>query len=306
MGMNSKILFTGNGTAVIEDLMAHLPLTYQKKKCPPLELKLLQALEHYEPNVIVIGLHRETRESLYPYTLLKGDRENDHIPMVIIGGEEDCELFRKNVFQKNMEIFVRPLNMGIFLKRLDELIEESHKYTEKEQSKPGTRNKPEEKEKEKEKEKGPEKEKGQEKEKEPVTEKQLLAKIEKMNRESGRKTILVVDDDVRMLAVIKLYLEGMYDVAMVPSGKLALKYLEKKKADLVLLDYMMPNQDGPEVLREIRQSSPCPDIPVIFLTGVSEREKVVKGLEFHPAGYMLKPVESFTLLEKVTEVILGL
>lgn len=301
-GMNKKILFTGNGTAVIDDLMAHLPEVYQKNKCLPLEHKLFQALERYEPDAIVIGVHAETRESLYLYSLLKGHRSYDHIPMIVIGGEEDCGLFRKNVFQKNLEIFVRPLDMEIFIKKLDELIEVSQQHSQNVQEKSEERNKPEVQREAKEQENPEVQKKGSVQE----LESQLLSQIERMNREYGRKSVLVVDDDVRMLSAIKLYLEGLYDVAMVPSGKLALKYLEKKKADMVILDYMMPDMDGSEVLRQIRQSSRFPHIPVIFLTGVSEREKVIKGLEFRPSGYMLKPVDPFALLEKVTEVILGL
>lgn len=311
--MNKKILFTGKGTVVIDDLMAHMPPTYQKHKCLPLEEKFLKAVEQFKPNVIVVGAYEETRESLFPYTLLKGHSEYDHIPVVVVGAEEDCDLFRKNVFPTNMEIFVRPLQMGVFSQKVDEFIalsNECRQHIEAKESKG--------------KETGAEANVEREAAEKNITdvkestsgrgivpEKDVTAAKDStaernIAQPEERKMILVVDDDILMLNAIKTYLQGLYDVTMVPSGKLALKFLEKKHADLVLLDYMMPDQDGPTVLQHIREASSYPDIPVIFLTGVSERDKVMKGLEFHPSGYLLKPVEPADLLERVTEALLGL
>lgn len=121
-----------------------------------------------------------------------------------------------------------------------------------------------------------------------------------------KTTILVVDDDVRILNVIKLYLQDLFDVVTVPSGKLALKYLSKHKAELVLLDYMMPEEDGPAVLKQIREDSPYPNIPVLFLTGVAEKELVMRGLELHPDGYCLKPITQSALIERITAILLKL
>lgn len=58
------------------------------------------------------------------------------------------------------------------------------------------------------------------------------------------KNILVIDDDARMLKVIKLHLHEKYDVATAISGKIALKFLETKHTDLILLDYAMPDENG--------------------------------------------------------------
>lgn len=299
---------------MIDNLMVHMPREYQKNKCSPQESKLLKAIDQYRPNVIVAGLLTETRESIYPFSILKDWNEYANIPIIAVGGEDDCDLFRKIVFQKHTEIFVRPLKMDEFTKKLNEFIDLSETYKEKEEKKsetelkrkaPGRDNPAKEINNKELKESSSKKQ-------EPASTKQEQAIMEKTIRkkykltESERKSVLVVDDDVRMLNAIKMHLQSMYDVTIVPSGKLALKFLEKKNADLVLLDYMMPEQNGVEVLREIRENSPCPDVPVIFLTGVSERDKVMMGLELRPDGYLLKPVEPSVLLEKVTEVILGL
>ncbi|MBR6159657.1 MAG: response regulator, partial [Lachnospiraceae bacterium] len=119
-----------------------------------------------------------------------------------------------------------------------------------------------------------------------------------------RKQILVVDDDSEQLIHIKEQLEEFYDVTCVKSGVAAFKYLAKKKADLILLDYMMPEMDGPEVLRNIQDTKDWEDIPVIFLTGVSEKKKVLNTLaELRPQGYVIKPSKKSEIVAKIIEVL---
>ena len=73
------------------------------------------------------------------------------------------------------------------------------------------------------------------------------------------------------VAQIKEQLEEFYDVTPVKSGEAAFKFLLKRKPDLILLDYLMPDQDGPQVLRQLRTVEEYADIPVIFLTGSVEK-----------------------------------
>ncbi len=114
--------------------------------------------------------------------------------------------------------------------------------------------------------------------------------------ETTRKHILVVDDDVRMLRLIKKYLENNYDVATAINGRVALKFLEAKHTDLVLLDYEMPLDNGAAVLEKIRQNPKTKDLPVVFLTGVSSKEKIQEVLQMRPQGYLLKPINKQKLL----------
>lgn len=134
---------------------------------------------------------------------------------------------------------------------------------------------------------------------------QSIAWKDKYNN-SDRKTILVIDDDIQMLNVIKLYLQDLFDVIIIPSGKLALKYLDKHHADLVLLDYMMPEEDGPAVLKQIREHHSHSKIPVIFLTGVADKKLVMRGLGYRPDGYCLKPVSKDELLDRITSIFTSL
>lgn len=123
--------------------------------------------------------------------------------------------------------------------------------------------------------------------------------------EKPRRHILIVDDDIRILKMIRELLKDTYDTAVAPSGELALKFLENHSTDLVLLDYMMPKQNGKEVLEKIRSNPVFAELPVIFLTGMSDSRKVKECLALHPQGYLLKPVKQEELLKRVAESFLG-
>ena len=118
-----------------------------------------------------------------------------------------------------------------------------------------------------------------------------------------RKHILAIDDNSLMLKVIKEHLHGKYDVATAISGKVAFKFLERKQTDLILLDYEMPDENGPAILEKLRSNEATKDIPVIFLTAISERDKLQKVLVMKPQGYLLKPIDPDKLLETIAKHI---
>ena len=115
--------------------------------------------------------------------------------------------------------------------------------------------------------------------------------------------ILVVDDNAMILRNIKCILDPYYSVAVAPSGLHAFLAIGKKKPDLILLDYEMPEMNGKEVLERLKADGETKDIPVAFLTSIDTKEVVVGLLALKPIGYLLKPVETQLLLDKVFEFI---
>lgn len=103
------------------------------------------------------------------------------------------------------------------------------------------------------------------------------------------KTILVVDDSKANLTLAKQALEDYYQVSLVISGKMALRFLEKKTPDLILLDINMPEMDGKETLRQIRAIDEYKEIPVIFLTARTDPETEVECLELGATDFITKP-----------------
>ena len=134
--------------------------------------------------------------------------------------------------------------------------------------------------------------------------KETAAESERWAREEagGMKHILVVDDSSVTLRSIKAMLDKIYQISVATSGEQALRTIRKERPDLILLDYEMPGCDGRETLEKIRKDEEICDIPVIFLTGVADKEHISAVLRLNPAGYFLKPPEKEKLLEAIADV----
>lgn len=117
-----------------------------------------------------------------------------------------------------------------------------------------------------------------------------------------RKRILVVDDTAIVLTRIFDTLQSDYEVITVNSGVRALKYLNQEKPDLILLDIQMAPIDGIETLQQIRRMNGFEDIPVIMLTGVEDKEVVLKSAKLGICDYMLKPFSSEDLIKRIHRV----
>nr|MBP3599430.1 response regulator [Eubacterium sp.] len=118
---------------------------------------------------------------------------------------------------------------------------------------------------------------------------------------STKKRILLVDDNAMQLRVLNTMLKENFDVKMATSGAQALEMIEKQVPDIIFLDYEMPEQDGKETLRQIREMEQAKDVPVVFLTGVGDKPHIEAVLALKPAGYLLKPASKemiFEMLEK--------
>jgi two-component system, OmpR family, alkaline phosphatase synthesis response regulator PhoP len=122
-----------------------------------------------------------------------------------------------------------------------------------------------------------------------------------LDTSSRKYRILVVDDERRMVGFIRLNLEqDGFEVIEAHNGSEALERLRDSLPDLVLLDVMMPDIDGFEVLRTIREIS---QIPVIMLTAKSEEDDIVKGLELGADDYVTKPFSPRELVTRVKAVL---
>jgi two-component system KDP operon response regulator KdpE len=123
-----------------------------------------------------------------------------------------------------------------------------------------------------------------------------------MDRPSkSRQRILVVDDEPRMIHFIRLNLEhDGFEVMDADSGVTALDQLRDQLPDLILLDVMMPELNGFETLKLIREIS---TVPVIMLTAKGEEEDRVKGLELGADDYITKPFSPRELVSRVRAVL---
>lgn len=105
--------------------------------------------------------------------------------------------------------------------------------------------------------------------------------------------ILIVDDVSANLKVLGDMLKGEgYKVRPVPNGTLALQVASKEKPDLILLDIMMPDMDGYEVCRRLKESPKLSDIPVIFISALNDTQDIVKALKSGGVDFITKPFQA--------------
>jgi CheY-like chemotaxis protein len=118
-----------------------------------------------------------------------------------------------------------------------------------------------------------------------------------------KRHVLVVDDDAIFLRTMMNWLKQDFSVSVVKSGRDALDFLTKELPDLILLDYEMPVMDGTKTLEKIRSNLKYANIPVIFLTGVTDSSMVKDAVKLKPQGYILKNISKNVLIEKIKEFI---
>ncbi len=112
------------------------------------------------------------------------------------------------------------------------------------------------------------------------------------------KTILAVDDTAMNLDILEELLE-QYDVITAISGEDALKIVNEEEIDLILLDIMMPNMDGYEVCKQLKENQITKDIPIIFITAKTDEDSIEKAYDLGGTDYVTKPFRAKELLSRV-------
>jgi len=119
------------------------------------------------------------------------------------------------------------------------------------------------------------------------------------------KTVMVVDDNPDIVTIVKTILEGKgYGVQSAYSGQEVFNLLSEKKPDLIVLDIMMPQMDGLEVLTRLKADTVTAAIPVILLTAKVQYEDVLGGYKMGADYYITKPFTSTQLLNGIN-LLLG-
>lgn len=120
----------------------------------------------------------------------------------------------------------------------------------------------------------------------------------------GKPLILVVDDERPTTRLLQINLEAEgYEVLTAFDGREALQSLEGRKPDLIILDLLLPQMDGYEVLEHIRADPRTRDIPVILLTGRRSPDEIAEGWRYEIDLYLTKPYNVDDLLALVRRVV---
>ena len=123
---------------------------------------------------------------------------------------------------------------------------------------------------------------------------------EQHTRAAERGVILIVDDTPDNLALLSDALDEVgYMVLVALDGLSALSRIQRRRPDLILLDAMMPGLDGFETCQRIKADPATADIPVLFMTALTDSEHVVKGFEAGGIDYVTKPINTEEVLARV-------
>jgi len=128
----------------------------------------------------------------------------------------------------------------------------------------------------------------------------MLSKKENTN---GNK-ILVVDDEQDIVTIIgKVLKKNGYEITTAKDGLECIDKVSREQPDLILLDNMMPNMDGPAALAKLKASKETQDIPVIMVTALADQEYITGAQKGGAVEYIVKPFDYTVLLEKIALVL---
>jgi two-component system phosphate regulon response regulator PhoB len=120
----------------------------------------------------------------------------------------------------------------------------------------------------------------------------------------NRADVLIVEDEVEIAELIQFHVEreGMH-AKVVHSGRLALDMIRRQKPDVVVLDLMLPDLDGLEVCRRLKQSEDTRRIPILMVTAKGEEADIVAGIELGADDYVTKPFSPRVLTARLRNVL---
>lgn len=290
--MKYKVLLAGKNNSVIDDFFVQMNDNFEAVTSSTRYEDIIRHLKYFQPDVFIYCVYNEPRDTVSRMVSLKSRLSMEKIPFILIGSKEDCDEFEKISVGISDLTLIKPATVSVIQERILTFM---NKY---DPARDLSRNSLSNVNTNIDYHKSNALVHNHEDSEKP-TRKSAAAYFETLLR----KHILVVDDNPLMLRSIKELLKDKYDIATAVNGKLALKFLESKTTDLILLDYEMPEENGPAVLAKLRANELTKDIPVIFLTGITEQNKIHEALILKPQGYLLKPVDHEKLLSAISKCI---
>lgn len=128
-----------------------------------------------------------------------------------------------------------------------------------------------------------------------------MAPIDIKSMDLSGHTVLAVDDiPMNLLLISKILSRLNITISTAANGREALEFIARNKPSLVLLDLMMPEIDGYEVLRRIRENPETKDLRVVILSALNSNEDIVKGFNMGANDFITKPI----ILEKLTSCVI--
>lgn len=277
--MRYKVLLAGHNRIMIDDMFSHLDEQMELLSTSMRLNDIMGHIQYFEPDLFCLCTNNEAKDYIAQMKSVKKRLQDTNTPFVMIGSDGECAEFEKDAPGIADMVLKKPLTVSMIKDKIMNYLDDLH-YEEQLRIEEELRLA-------------------------EVTAEVAAEEAAKEAAKNIRRHILIIDDDSTMLKAIKEQLHKQYDIATALSGKIAMKFLEKRTTDLILLDYEMPTETGPMVLEKIRGNETTKDIPVIFLTGVTDRDKITQVLALKPQGYLLKPIEHDKLIFAIEKALAG-
>lgn len=261
--MKYRVLINGRNNALISDFIRYTETFFDTLSTSDYLQDILGHFKVFDPEVYACFVEREYEKTIDQINSLKSSDQYNGAVIVLIGDPITCNMIEEKARFTADLIIRRPItpdNLALRITRhFDDINEAKEKLKAKEQAQ------------------------------QAVVEAKAadIAAREK----DGKKHILIVDDDRTVLKMLKSALGDTYEVTTMINGVMVDKLLEAKKVDLIILDYEMPIETGADIFRRIKKNPKASHIPVCFLTGITEREKIMEVMSLKPHGYLLKPID---------------
>lgn len=268
--MKYKILLKGRNSGLVTDFIQHTDAFFDTLSTSDCWQDILGHFKVFDPEAFVCFVEHDYEKTVNMINKLKDSGVYNGAVIVLIADAETCDALEQTARYSANMIIRRPITPDNLMLKITRYFDELNEAKERAKARMAAK-----------------------KAAEDAKQAELDAKAEELaaKTDGEKKHILIVDDDRNVLKMLKAALGEQYEITAMINGVMIDKLLDTKKVDLIILDYEMPIETGADIFRRLKASPKGADIPVCFLTGVSEREKILEVMSLKPHGYLLKPID---------------
>ncbi len=288
--MKYKVLINGRNSALVADFIQHTDAFFNTLSTSEYWQDILGHFKVFEPDAYVCFVEPEYEKTINQINSLKTSGYYNGAAIILIGDAVTCRLIEENARFSADVIIRRPVTPDNITLRITRYFDDINEAREKFKEKELARQAEEEAKYAALEAKAAETAKAIEAKAAKAAAKENEAKAADAANDE-KKHILIVDDDRTVLKLLKTALGDEYDVTTMINGVMIEKFLDAKPVDLIILDYEMPIETGADIFKRLKKNPKAIRIPVCFLTGVSDREKIMEVMSLKPDGYLLKPID---------------
>lgn len=282
--MKYKILLNGRNGGLVSDFIQHTDAFFDTLSTSECWQDIIGHFKVFQPDAYVCFVEREYERTINTINRLKEDSDYNGAAIVVIADSDTCNAIEATSRYTANVIIRRPITPDNLMLRITRYFDELNEAKERAEARVAAR-------------------KAEEAAKQAALDAKMEAEAAKKAAASGeKKHILIVDDDRNVLKLVKAGLGDKYEITAMINGVMVDKLIDTKKVDLIILDYEMPIETGADIFRRLKKNPKAEHIPVCFLTGVSEREKILEVMSLKPHSYLLKPIDMDMLASTIVNL----